>query len=107
MAFLLNTRFFKFFVLILVLLFILWVDKSNAQLPTNKINVNFNNIKLSSILDSLSIKLGVNFSYNSELPALKKNKSIIINARLEDILRILFKGEPLEYSIIDKQIIIS
>ena len=107
MAFLVNTRFIKFFVLILVLLFIIWVDKSKAQLPVNKINVNFNNIKLSCILDSLSTKLGVNFSYNSELSALKKNKSINLNAKLEDILKILFQGESLEYSIIDKQIIIS
>ncbi len=107
MAFNLNTQVFKPLVLMIMLFFFIWDNNSVAQLPINKININYSNLKLSSILDSLSVKMGINFSYNSELPAIKKNKSITINARLEDILKILFQGEPLEYSILDKLIIIS
>jgi hypothetical protein len=107
MAFNKNTQIFKPLVLMTLLFFTILVNNSKAQLPPNKININYNNLKLSSILDSLSVKFGINFSYNSELPTIKKNKSITVNARLEDILKILFQGEPLEYSILNKQIIIS
>jgi hypothetical protein len=77
-----------------------------AQWPDKKIYVKFSNSKFSDILDSLSIKAGVNFSYNAEMPVANNLKSIDTTATLEELLKTLIQGEKLEYSIVDKQVIL-
>ncbi len=78
-----------------------------SQTTTDKLAVNYTNLKFSDILDSLSGRFGVNFSYNADLPSFNKSKSISCNSGLDDILKILLKDEGLQYEILGKQVIIS
>jgi len=48
----------------------------------------------------------VNFSYNSDLSAIKKRKIYFLLRGLEEILRILFKDEDADFTILDDQVII-
>jgi hypothetical protein len=78
----------------------------SSQINSDKFNISYENLRFSSILDSLSYKFKVNFSYNADLPFVKKVKSVSCFAGLEDILGFLFKDENLDYSIIENQVVI-
>ncbi len=78
----------------------------SSQCVKHKLIIQYENLKFSDILDSLSQKFHVNFSYNADLPVLKKLKSISCNAGLEGILAILLNDEGLEYSIKERLVII-
>jgi hypothetical protein len=101
-----HIRFIKlaFFLLIIIMH---WESNSLcAQIHCNKATVNFTNQKLSEILDSLSRKFGVNFSYNADLEVIKKEKSISCYAGLDEILKVLFKSEGIDFTIVADQVII-
>jgi hypothetical protein len=78
-----------------------------AQWPAEKAYSNFNNLKFASILDSLSVKFHVNFSYNSDLIIASKQKKINMYDNLHETLQELIKGEKLQLKIIERQVIIS
>lgn len=77
-----------------------------SQISNEKFNVNYENLRFPNLLDSLSHKFKVNFSYNADLPVVNKFKSISCYAGIEDVLDILLKEENLDFSIIENQITI-
>ena len=78
----------------------------SCQTTGEKLTVDYKNLKFSIILDSLSNKFEVNFSYNADLPIVNEIKSVSCNAGLDEILKILLKGENLEYSSLNNQVVI-
>jgi hypothetical protein len=79
---------------------------TNSQWSTEKIHINNSNSRLCDILDSLSVKCNVNFSYNADIPGIYNIKTIDIESTLEEILKQLLIGENIEFSIVDKQVIL-
>ena len=71
-----HIRFIKLALFLVVLMMQVKSNNLCAQFRCDKTVVSFTNQKLSEILDSLSNRFGVNFSYNSDLSAIKKEKSI-------------------------------
>jgi hypothetical protein len=77
-----------------------------AQNQAEKVILNYTNLKIIDILDSLSEKFAVNFSYNSDLPFLQNTKAISCYAGLEDILKILLDNSDVDFSISGNHIIL-
>jgi hypothetical protein len=78
----------------------------NTNAQTEQIRVNFKQLSLTDIIDSLSNKYNVNFSYNADLPVIKKLKSIDTIGNISQIVSILLKDEEIGYKIIDKQVVL-
>jgi hypothetical protein len=95
---------------LLICLFILVFHSGSLYLSSQTINekniLKYENLEFPIIIDSLSLKFNVNFSYNADLPVVKKIKSVSCYAGLDDALKILLKGENLDYSIIDNRVVI-
>ena len=89
----------------LIVLIIVVTTNIRGQWPTQKLQVTLSNIQLSSILDSLSTVFNVNFSYNSDLPAIHKVKSLNCKCTLYDILTQLIEDENIQFSIVENHII--
>jgi hypothetical protein len=77
-----------------------------AQNQAEKVILNYTDLKIIDILDSLSNKFAVNFSYNSDLPYLQNTKTISCYAGLEDILKILLDNSDVDFSISGNHIIL-
>jgi hypothetical protein len=96
----------KLFTCIVVLIIQGNICHLSSQISSEKFNINYENLRFPSLLDSLSHKFKVNFSYNADLPVVNKFKSISCYAGIEDILDILLKEENLDFSITENQITI-
>lgn len=101
-----HIRFIRLVLLIAAMLLLGKINNLCAQFRCEKTAINFTNQKLSEILDSLSEKFGANFSYNADLAVIKKEKSISCYAGLDEILKMLFNGEGVDYTIVGDQVII-
>jgi len=82
----------------IIILFLFFHEQLFSQQSDIKITLNINNRKLSDILDSLSTRFNVNFSYNAEIPAMREIRTISITAGLDEILSKLLQSERLEFS---------
>ena len=79
----------------------------NAQWPEQKQHIVFSNVQLSNILDSISSVCKVYLSYNSDLPAIHKVKSINCKCTLYEALSQLLEGENIQFSISGNHIILT
>jgi hypothetical protein len=77
-----------------------------AQCPVGKAYSNYNNLPFAEILDSISVRFQVYFSYNADLDFKNKHKTLNTYDNLSETLNKLTEGENLEFRIIGKQVII-
>lgn len=99
-----QRQFFRLFVTISLIFY--YTHFTFGQTENEKRSVNYENLYLEKILDSLSKKFEVNFSYNSDIPEFHKTKTISMFGSLEVILKELLKDENLDFSIMEKYVII-
>ncbi|MFY0600628.1 MAG: carboxypeptidase-like regulatory domain-containing protein [Cyclobacteriaceae bacterium] len=91
----------------MTLLVIFWIPTTTFSQLKDTIDVNFKNLPLEIIFDSISFKSSYDFSYNSNvvppgsLYSYKRN-----NVKIDDLLNILFVGTGLEYVKIQDQIVV-
>jgi len=83
------------------------IEAQNALFET-RVTADFSEMKISSILDSLSGKFQINFAYNSEtVPAHKVVSLKVKNLKLIFVLEKLLGIKVYNYKVIEKQIIIT
>lgn len=77
-----------------------------AQWPEEEKEVQYNNLPISQIIDSLSKEFKVNFSYDADLEIFSQTRSLNKKGKLDFLLQSLFKSSNIDFSIIDKQVIL-
>lgn len=93
---------------LLCLIFLAWqgfLVLAPAQ-PTQVYTFSFDQLKTSEILDSISKRCNVYFSYNADLPIINQTKSLNINATVDDVLKELLKDNDIEFSRVGNQVVI-
>ncbi|MDB5150302.1 MAG: hypothetical protein JWQ57_4322, partial [Mucilaginibacter sp.] len=89
------------------LLLLFAIMQVSAMTYAQKVSLNVRNSPLSSILDQISDQTGYNFFYSNS--ALNDTKPVSLNVRnmeLSDVLQQLFAGQPLGFTIQDKNVVI-
>lgn len=93
---------------ILLLVGILQTTANNAYSQKTKLSMDFSNAELVNILDRIETQTDFFFLYNEKL--IDTNRKVTINVKdqgIEDVLKSLFAGTDVRYSIIDRKIILS
>jgi TonB-linked SusC/RagA family outer membrane protein len=79
----------------------------SAMTYAQKVSLNAKNSSLSNVLDQVSDQTGYNFFYsNSALNDSRPITIIVKNAELQEVLQQIFAGQPLEFTIQDKNVVI-
>ncbi|HZL10679.1 MAG TPA: TonB-dependent receptor [Prolixibacteraceae bacterium] len=94
---------------ILLLLFsFLQANANNAYSQKTKFSIKFSNAELVTVLDKIENQTDFFFLYNEKL--IDTNRKVSINAtdqKIEEVLTTLFEGTNVEFSIIDRKIILA
>ena len=93
---------------ILLLACFLQMQANDAYSQKTKLSVNSSNTELVNVLDQIEIESDFLFLYNEKL--VDTNRKVSINVQdqeIEDILKILFSGTNVEYSILGRKIILA
>ena len=93
-----------------VLLFfsLLQTQANNAWSQKTKLSINFSDTELVDVLDQIENESDFLFLYNEQL--IDANRKVSINVRdqgIEEVLKLLLAGTDVEYSILDRKIILS
>lgn len=92
--------------IIFLLLSISFVSAQNIDLQ-KKITVVQKNKSLSSVLNDIQKKAGVNFSYNNENINDRQKVTLIARKKsVKNVLSILFSGLDINYTVVEKQIVL-
>ncbi len=96
----------KVYLLFLLILFFHFGSSQTIDLQ-KKITVIQRNKPLSSVLNEIHLKAGVNFSYNNEdINAYKKVTAVARKKSVSNILSLLFSDLGIEYTLVEKQIVL-
>jgi len=90
------------------LLLIVIIVQVSATAIAQKVTLNEKNAPLSNVFDKISSQTGYDFLFTTSL--LKEAKPVNINVKnadLNDVLKQVFAGQPLEFSIEDKSVVVS
>ncbi len=79
---------------------------AKAQRPDENKDFRFENVKFSIILDSISKTCKINFSYNADLPEIKKNKSFCFTGTCTDAINQLVVDQDLSVKMLNNQIVL-
>lgn len=93
---------------ILLLFGFLQTRANNAWSQETKLSVDFSNTELVNVLDQIENETEFLFIYNEKL--IDANRKVSIHAQdqgIEEVLKLLFAGTDVEYSILDRKIILS
>lgn len=93
---------------ILLLVGILQTMATNAYSQKTKLSMDFSNAELVNVLDRIETQTDFFFLYNEKL--IDTNRKVTINVKdqgIEEVLKSLFAGTDVRYSIIDRKIILS
>lgn len=94
----------KLFTVILLILFF------NVDLSAQKININFKDTPLKTVIKEVSRQTGFNFVYSDALTAINDNISINYTSNgksIDNLLNLLFSSRDISYKIENKQIILA
>ncbi|MGV8135656.1 MAG: TonB-dependent receptor [Mangrovibacterium sp.] len=93
---------------ILLLCGFLQIQANNAWSQKTRLSVNFSNTKLVNVLDQIENETEFLFLYNEKLVDANRKVSIKVqDQEIKDILKLLFTDTNVEYSILDRKIILS
>lgn len=102
-----TNYFFRIFFLILSIVIQTGVQKSMAQSST-QISLNMKNVQIEEILNSIELKTGYHFLYNKQLIDVTRKVSIVCDKNeVSDILKKIFTGTGVNFTIDGKQIVLS
>ncbi|MGV8091967.1 MAG: TonB-dependent receptor [Mangrovibacterium sp.] len=93
---------------VLLLFGFLQIHANNAYSQKTRLSINFSDTKLVNVLDQIENETEFLFLYNEKL--IDPNRKVSIHVQdqgIEDILKLLFTGTDVEYSILDRKIILS
>ncbi|MCX7986785.1 MAG: carboxypeptidase-like regulatory domain-containing protein [Bacteroidales bacterium] len=90
--------------LVLLLLFVQSLT-STAQIGNDKHRIKLQNKTLKEAIDTISSVYKVNFSYNAQLPELRKNISVDTEGTLSEVLQVILSSFPLGYDILGRQVV--
>ena len=89
-----------------ILLFIAFLQV-NARGYSQVVTINGNNIPFENVLKEIRKQTDLNFLYTTDIIAKAKNVSLHVNGEaVEKVLAICFRDQPLNYSIVEKVVII-
>lgn len=94
--------------IILLLIGFLQTRANDAYSQRTKLSIDFSNTELVNVLDRIENQTEFYFLYNEKL--IDANRKVSINVKdqaIEDVLKSLFSGTDVKYSIIDRKIILS
>jgi hypothetical protein len=94
--------------IILLLIGFLQTRANDAYSQRTKLSIDFSNTELVNVLDRIESQTEFYFLYNEKL--IDANRKVSINVKdqaIEDVLKSLFSGTDVKYSIIDRKIILS
>ncbi len=95
-------------VTLLLLVGFLQTQASDAYSQNTKLSISFSNTELAKVLDKIENQSEFYFIYNEKLIDATRKVSIEAkNERIEEVLKNLFSGTDVEYSIIDRKIILA
>lgn len=81
---------------------------NDAYSQRTRLSVNYNNTSLEQVLDAIENQSEFFFLYNEKLVDVQRKVSVNINdQKIEDILNQLFAGTNVEYSIVDRKIVLA
>ncbi|MGQ1785322.1 SusC/RagA family TonB-linked outer membrane protein [Saccharicrinis sp. GN24d3] len=84
------------------------VYASNSYSQNTKLSLNFNNTSIKEVLVEIENNSEFFFLYNNNLIDVDKKVDVDVeDEKITDILNLIFEGQDVEFSIIDRQIIIS
>ncbi len=93
---------------ILLLVGILQVHATDAYSQKTKLSINLSNSSLAEVFDRIEAQTEFYFLYNEKLIDTERKVNLeITDQRIEDVLKSLFAGTDVEYSIIDRKIILA
>jgi hypothetical protein len=93
---------------VLLLFGFLQIHANNAYSQKTRLSINFSNTELVNVLDQIENETEFLFLYNEKL--IDPNRKVSIHVQdqgIEDILKLLFTGTDVGYSILDRKIILS
>ncbi|MCL4482664.1 MAG: TonB-dependent receptor [Bacteroidetes bacterium] len=93
---------------ILLLVGFLQTRANNAYSQKTRLSINFSNTELVTVLDKIENLSEFYFLYNEKL--IDANRKVTIDAKdekIEEVLKTLFSGTDVEYSILDRKIILA
>ena len=93
---------------ILLLVGFLQTQANNAYSQKTKLSINFSDTELVTVLDKIENQSEFFFLYNEKL--IDANRKVSIDAKdekIEEVLKTLFTGTDVEFSIIDRKIILA
>ncbi len=103
-----KTLFIMRIVVILLLVGFLQTRANDAYSQKTKLSINFSDAELVTVLDKIENLSEFYFLYNEKL--IDANRKVSINAKdekIEDVLKTLFSGTDVEFSILDRKIILA
>lgn len=90
------------------LLLIAIILQASATTLAQKVTLNEKNAPLVQIFDKISVQTGYDFLFTTTLLKGTKPVSVnVTNADLNDVLKQIFNGQPLEFSVEDKAVVVS
>jgi len=94
--------------IILILIFLISIKLySQKNILERSISVDFTELAIHNIIDSISLSEGVNFSYRSDLEGINKKVDIHKkNTKIKKILKTLFSGTDIRYVTVGNQIVL-
>lgn len=103
----------KTFLIMRIIVFLLLVtflqtNANNAYAQHTKLSMNYSNTSLENILDAIEDQSEFFFLYNEKL--IDVNRKVSVHAadqRIEEVLNQLFTGTNIQYSIIDRKIVLA
>lgn len=103
----------KTFLIMRIIVFLLLVTflqthANSAYAQRTKLSLNYNNTVLEKVLDDIENQSEFFFLYNEKLVDVQRKVSVrISDQRIEEILDQLFAGTNVEYSIVDRKIVLA
>ncbi len=103
----------KIFLIMKLIVFIICfsafsVFAANSYSQSKKLTLNMNNTSIKKVLNKIEDNSEFFFLYNNGLVDVEKRVNINVdNKKISDILDLLFKGQDVEFQVMDRQIIIS
>ena len=80
----------------------------NSYAQTTKLNLNFKNTTVRQVLSKIEDQSEFYFLYNSKMVDVEREVSVNIkNKKINDVLDVLFKDTNTNYTIVDRQIVLS